>query len=129
ILIPQFVHEPGPALVRARATLEYWDEDRPPSRDRLASAVDDADGLICQSNCRVDGDLLAAAPRLRVVATVAAGYDNVDVATATARGVAVCNTPVPALHEATADLAFALLLAVARRLGEAERFLRGGRWT
>jgi glyoxylate reductase len=70
-----------------------------------------------------------AAPGLRVISTVAAGYDNVDVAAATARKIAVCNTPVPALHEATADLTFALILAVARRLGEAERYIRAGRWT
>ena len=64
-----------------------------------------------------------------MVSNVAAGYDNIDVSAATARGIAVCNTPVPALHETTADIAFALLLATARRLGEAERYLRAGQWT
>ena len=107
----------------------YWPEDRPPPRDELIAAIADVDGLMCQSNCRVDAALLDAAPRLKVVSNVAAGYDNVDVAAATARGVAVCNTPVPALHETTADLTFALILAVARRLGEAERYIRAGHWT
>lgn len=129
VLVPQFVHEPGPTLARAGAETTYWSEDRPPPRDALLAAIADADGLMCQSNCRVDAAVLDAAPRLRVVSNVAAGYDNVDLAAATERRVAVCNTPVPALHETTADLTFALIVAVARRLGEAERYIRAGRWT
>jgi glyoxylate reductase len=128
VLVPQFVHEPGPTILREVVELVYWGEDRPPPGAELAAAIADADGLVCQSNCRVDAALLERAPRLRVVSNVAAGYDNIELATATARGVAVCNTPVPALHETTADLTFALILAVARRLGEAERYLRAGRW-
>lgn len=116
-------------MLAAALDAVYWPEDRPPPRDDLAAALSDADGLLCQSNCRVDATLLDAAPRLRVISNVAAGYDNVEVTAATARGVAVCNTPVPALHETTADLTFALILSVARRLGEAERFIRGARWT
>jgi glyoxylate reductase len=129
VLIPQFVHEPGPTILAQATEVVYWDEDRPPQRDRLEQAIASADGLVCQSNCRVDAALLGRAPRLRVVSNVAAGYDNIDLAAATAREIAVCNTPVPALHETTADLTFALILAVARRLGEAERYIRAGRWT
>ncbi|HEY3107937.1 MAG TPA: D-glycerate dehydrogenase [Chloroflexota bacterium] len=129
VLVPQFVHEPGPTILRQAAEVVYWDEDRPPPRDRLEQAIAGADGLLCQSNCRVDAALLERAGRLRVVSNVAAGYDNIDLAAATARRIAVCNTPVPALHETTADLTFALILAVARRLGEAERYIRAGRWT
>jgi glyoxylate reductase len=77
---------------------------------------------------RIDGAVLDAAPRLRVVANFAVGFDNVDVAAATARGVCVANTP-DVLTEATADLAFGLLLAAARRLGEGERLVRAGAWT
>jgi glyoxylate reductase len=129
VLVPQFVHEPGPTLLREAAEVVYWDEDRPPPRDRLLAAIAEADGLLCQANCRVDAAVIEAAPRLRVISVAAAGYDNVDVAAATARRVAVGNTPVPALHETTADLTFALILAVARRLGEAERHIRAGGWT
>ena len=129
VLVPQFVHEPGPTILRQAAEVVYWDEDRPPPRDRLEPAIAGADGLVCQSNCRVDAVLLERATRLRVVSNVAAGYDNIELAAATARGIAVCNTPVPALHETTADLTLALILAVARRLGEAERYIRAGRWT
>ena len=129
VLIPQFVHEPGPSIAREAGEVIYWNEDRQPPRDELMAAISSVDALICQSNCRVDADLLDRASALRVIATVAAGYDNIDVAAATQRGIAVCNTPVPALHESTADLAFALLLSVARRLGEAERYIRDGKWT
>ena len=129
VLIPQFVHEPGPSLAREAGDVIYWNDDRPPPRDELMAAIATTDALICQSNCRVDAELLDRAPLLRVIANVAAGYDNIDVAAATERGIAVCNTPVPALHESTADLAFTLLLSVARRVGEAERYIRDGKWT
>ena len=91
--------------------------------DRIA----EADALVCLLRDRVDAALLDRAPRLRVVANVAVGYDNVDVAAAGARGVLVANTP-DVLTEATADLAFALALAAARRLGEGERLVRSGAW-
>jgi glyoxylate reductase len=89
--------------------------------------VEDADALVCLLRDRVDAAAMDAAPRLRVIANVAVGYDNVDVAAATARGICVANTP-DVLTEATADLAFALALAAARRLGEGERLVRSGEW-
>jgi glyoxylate reductase len=88
----------------------------------------DADALVCLLLDRIDAALLARAPRLRVVANCAVGIDNVDVAAATGAGVAVTNTP-DVLTEATAELAFALVLAVARRLGEGERLVRSGAWS
>ena len=94
--------------------------------DRIDLA--DADALVCLLLDRIDGALLARAPRLRVVANCAVGYDNVDLAAATAAGVAVTNTP-DVLTEATAELAFALLLTCARRIGEGERLIRSGGWT
>lgn len=93
----------------------------------LADALATAEALVCLLTTRVDAALLDRAPRLRVVANVAVGVDNIDVAAATARGICVTNTP-DVLTEATADLAFALLLAAARRLGEGERLVRGGGW-
>ncbi len=99
----------------------------PRSPDQLLPLVADADALVCLLTVPVDAELLAHAPRLKVVANVAVGYDNVDVAAATRAGVVVCNTP-GVLDEATADLAFALILSAARRLSEAERDLRAGRW-
>ena len=88
----------------------------------------EADALVCLLLDRIDAALLARAPKLRVVANCAVGYDNVDLAAATTAGVCITNTP-DVLTEATAELAFALLLAVARRLGEGERLVRSGAWT
>ena len=93
----------------------------------LPAALATAEALVCLLTTRVDAALLDRAPRLRVVANVAVGTDNIDLAAATARGVCVTNTP-DVLTEATADLAFALLLAAARRLGEGERLVRAGAW-
>jgi glyoxylate reductase len=88
----------------------------------------DADAVVSLLLDRIDAALLARAPKLRVVANCAVGYDNVDLAAATAAGVCIANTP-DVLTEATAELAFALLLACARRLGEGERLIRSGGWT
>lgn len=88
----------------------------------------EADALVCLLLDRIDASVVARAPRLRVVANCAVGFDNVDLAAMTAAGVVVTNTP-DVLTEATAELAFALMLACARRLGEGERLVRSGAWT
>lgn len=102
--------------------------DAPLAPEELRAVCAEADALICMLTDRVDADLLRAAPHLKVVANVAVGYDNIDVAAAGDAGVAVTNTP-GVLTEATADLAFALLLSVARRVPEGDAFLRAGRYT
>jgi glyoxylate reductase len=105
------------------------DEDVAWPHDELLAAVGEADAVVCLLTDRIDGDVLAAGvPRLRVVANVAVGYDNIDVATARELGVAVCNTP-GVLDETTADLAFLLILAASRLASEAEADLRAGRWS
>lgn len=121
---------PGDAIerLRAEAEVDVWPGELPPSRDELLAAVHDVDGLLCLLTDIVDGELLDAAPHLHVVSTMAAGYDHIDVPAATERGVLVTNTP-GVLTETTADFAFALMLAAARRLPEAERAVREGRWT
>jgi glyoxylate reductase len=91
-------------------------------------AVEQADALVCLLLDRIDAAALARMRDVRVVANCAVGVDNIDVATATRRGVVVTNTP-DVLTEATAELAFALVLAAARRLGEGERLVRSGQWT
>ncbi len=120
---------PAPALdrIRAVADVEVWPEPGPPPATALRERVRDADGLLCLLTDTIDEPLLACAPRLRVVSQMAVGIDNVDVAACARRGIVVGNTP-GALTETTADLAFALLMAAARRLGEAERLLRAGGW-
>lgn len=96
-------------------------------RAELLAAVGEAEALISLLDVSVDDELLDRAPRLRVVANCAVGFDNVDVAACTARRIAVCNTP-DVLTEATADFTFALLLAAARRLPEGEALVRSGNW-
>jgi glyoxylate reductase len=107
------------------------DDDRPYTSQELRAAVADHDAVVCLLTDRIDADVLAAgAPpvgRLKVVANVAVGYDNIDVDAANRLGVAVCNTP-GVLDETTADLAFALILAASRLLSTAEADLRSGRW-
>ena len=120
---------PGPALDRLRASceVEVWPGDLPPTPEELREAVAGADALLCTLSDRVDAAVLDAAPDLRVVANYAVGSDNVDRAETGERGVPVGVTP-GVLTEATADLAFALLLAAARRLPEAARAVHDGAW-
>jgi glyoxylate reductase len=119
---------PGDAAERLGAAhdLTRRDEDSPMPRDELLAAVEGVDALVAMLVDRVDDELLdAAGPRLRVVANVAVGYDNVDVAACHERGVVVTNTP-GVLTDATADLAIALTLMTTRALGAAERRVRTG---
>ena len=103
-------------------------EDVPLTKGELVEAVAGVDAVVCLLTDRIDADVLAAGKgRLRVVANVAVGYDNIEVEAATDAGVLVCNTP-GILDETTADLAFALLLAASRLMSEAEADLRAGRW-
>lgn len=121
--------EPGTALLEAAGlTVSVNADDRPLDAAELAAGVAEADALVCMLSDRIDAALLDAAPRLKVIANYAVGYDNVDVAAARARGVEVTNTP-GVLTDATADLAWALVLATARRLGEGERLVRSGAWS
>ena len=93
----------------------------------LAAAMKDADAALITAGERIDAALLDQCPRLKIVANIAVGYNNIDLAACTARGVLATNTP-DVLNEATADHAWALLLAAARRVGESERWLRAGQW-
>ena len=127
-LITQFVHEPLPSLLREACEVVAWDGEQAMPRDEMLAALRDVQAVVCHPpGARLDAEAIAAAPELRVISVVGAGYDNVDVAAATARGIAVCNTP-GTMIETTADTAFALLLAAARRIGEGERFVRTGKW-
>jgi glyoxylate reductase len=104
-------------------------DDAPLRPSELAERAAGVDAIVCVLTDRIDESVLrAGSPRLRVVADVAVGYDNIDVTCASSLGIAVCNTP-GVLDETTADLAFFLILAAARRTSDAEADLREGRWT
>lgn len=106
---------------------EIWPEQLPPPHEILRQKVAVCDGLVSLLTDRIDAALLDAAPRLKVVSNYAVGFNNVDVAAATARGVAVGHTP-GVLTDATADMAFCLLIAAARRLVEGHDYARSGQW-
>ena len=128
VYVTRAIAEEGLELVRRHAEVTLWPEPEvPPSHAELVRQVAEADGLLCLLTDPVDAEVIAAGARLRVISTYAVGYDNIDVAAATARGILVCNTP-GVLTEATADLAWSLLMAAARRVTEAERYLRAGGW-
>lgn len=93
----------------------------------LKQQIQEAEGIICLLTDKITAEVLAAAANLKIIANVAVGYDNIDVAAATERGILVTNTP-DVLTETTADLAFALLLAIARRIPEADGYMRAGRY-
>jgi glyoxylate reductase len=121
---------PGDGISRLKAagfSVAVWTLHEPPPVAALTAAAAAADGLLTMLTERVNADLLDAAPSVRIVSTMAVGYDNIDVVAATERGVAVTNTP-GVLTETTADLAFGLILACARRLVEADQVVRGGGW-
>jgi glyoxylate reductase len=121
---------PGSALDRLAeaARLRVWPGPGGPPRTALEDGVREAEGLLCLLTDPVDAALLAAAPRLRAISSCSVGLDHVDLAAATARGIPVGHTP-GVLTETTADLAVALMLAAARRIPEADRFVRAGDWT
>jgi glyoxylate reductase len=115
-------------LARAGAAVRLSPEDRRLTPDELAGYLRDAEALVCLLTDTIDEPLLARAPRLRIVANVAVGYNNIDVAAATRRNVVVTNTP-GVLTETTADFTWALLLAAARRVAEGDAYTRAGRFT
>ncbi|MFP4250836.1 MAG: D-glycerate dehydrogenase, partial [Armatimonadota bacterium] len=116
---------PQSALDRLDGQVE-WDvnpDDRVLEREELLEAVKDVDALLCLLTDTIDGELMDAAPNLKIVANYAVGYNNIDVDAATERGIVVTNTP-GVLRETTADLTWSLLMSIARRVVEGDTFMR-----
>src|SRR5213593_4568145 len=114
-------------ILQKSCEVEFWKKPERPPREEVLRKVKDKEGLICLLTEKVDDESLQAAPKLRIAANVAVGFDNIDVAACTKRGVAATNTP-GVLDETTADFAWTLLMAVARRLSEGEALARSGNW-
>src|SRR4030088_1910737 len=114
-------------ILNANCEVDYWTQPERISKEELFRRIKDREALVCLLTEKVNEELLAAAPKLRIAANVAVGYDNIAVADCTKRGVAATNTP-GVLDETTADFAWTLLMAVARRLGEGEALARSGEW-
>ena len=114
--------------IQAVADAEIWPEELPPPRSTLLEKAKGADGLLTLLTDKIDGELMdAAGPQLKVISQIAVGYENIEVAEATRRGIPVGYTP-GVLTEATADLTFALMMAVARRIVEAAKAVQEGKW-
>lgn len=120
-------HRALQALRAACGELRLWEEDRPVPRETLLREAAQVDGLLVMLTERIDTELLAAAPALKAISTMSVGYDHIDVQACAARGIPVGYTP-DVLTDATADHAFALLLAAARRIPEGERYVHSGQW-
>src|SRR5271166_3131035 len=110
-------------ILDSTCDVEYWTSAERPSREEVLRRLNDKEGLVCLLTEIINDELLRAAPKLRIVSNVAVGYDNIDVDACTKRGVVATNTP-GVLDETTADFAWTLLMAIARRLVEADQFAR-----
>ena len=128
VFVTRIIPEGGLDLVRQACDAEIWPEPLPPSRETLLDSVQGVDGLLSLLTDPVDAEVMdAAGPNLKVISNYAVGYDNVDLAEATTRGIPIGHTP-GVLSETTADMAFALLMAAARRIVEGADYVRAGKW-
>lgn len=128
IFITRNIPAIGIDLLKEQFDLEIYPGRQPISREELKATISHVSGILCLVTDRIDAEIMDAAPRLKIISNHAVGYDNVDVAEATRRGIAVTNTP-GVLTEATADLAWALLLAAARKIVPGDRLMRSGTFT
>jgi len=127
ILVARELPEAAMKILAGCGELEVHRRETPLSKPELMERLGNKEALVCQLTQKVDAEVLQAGKKLKLVANVAVGYDNIALKAATERGILVTNTP-GVLDETTADFAWALLLAVARRVVEADRFARSGQW-
>jgi glyoxylate reductase len=128
VFVTRIIPDDGLKMVTDFSNADVWQDELPPSRETLLKKVQGIDGLLCLLTDPVDAELMdVAGPGLKVISNHAVGFDNVDVAEATRRGIPVGNTP-GVLTDTTADFAFALMMSIARRVVEADRYTRAGRW-
>lgn len=128
VFVTRAIPEKGFELIRDFCEVDLWPNELPPSRTELIQHVRGVDGLLCLLTDRIDSEVMdAAGPQLKVISNHAVGFDNIDVNAATVRKIPVGNTP-DVLTDATADFAFALMMSVARRIPEAERYVHEGKW-
>jgi len=114
-------------ILDSNCDMQYWTDSERPPRDEVLRRVKDKEGLVCLLTEKINDEFLRSAPKLRIASNVAVGYDNIDVDACTKRGVVATNTP-GVLDETTADFAWTLLMAVARRVAEGEALARSGNW-
>jgi len=127
VYVTRLLPERGLSKIRQHFDTRVWEDYGPPPKRVILEEARDADALVPLLSDRIDAEVFDAAPKLKIVAQMAVGFDNIDIKEATRRGVCVTNTP-EVLTETTADFAWALLMAVARRVVEADNYIRSGQW-
>jgi glyoxylate reductase len=128
VFVTRAIPEDGLELLRQHCDLDVWPNTAAPSDDELISRTKGKDGILTMLTDKIDAAFMdTVGPQLKVISQYAVGYDNIDTQAAQQRGIAVGNTP-GVLTEATADIAFALLLATARRIVEAADYVKAGQW-
>ena len=127
VYVTREMPERGLRIIKERFDTEVWTDYAPPPKKTIIEKAAKADALATQLSDKIDAEVYDAAPKLKIVAQMAVGFDNIDVAEATRRGILVTNTP-GVLTETTADFAWTLLMAVARRTAEADQYVRSGQW-
>ena len=128
VFVARIIPDKGLDLVRDFCEIDLWTNDLPPNRAEMLQHVQGVDGILSLLTDRIDGEVMdAAGNSLKVISNHAVGFDNIDVAAATARNIPVGNTP-EVLTDATADFAFTLLMSAGRRVLEADRYVRNGKW-
>lgn len=128
VFVTRLIPEKGLELIRDSCDMDLWQAELPPGREELLQHVRGVDGLLCLLTEQIDGEVMdEAGPQLKVISNHAVGFDNIDVMAATTRKIPVGNTP-EVLTDATADFAFALMMAVTRRIPEGERYIHAGKW-
>ncbi len=127
VFVTRIIPKEGLEMLREVADVKVWEDELPPPRDILLKEAEDVDGLVSLLTDKIDAELFDTANKLKVVSNYAVGFDNIDLEEASKRGIMITNTP-GVLTETTADLAFTLLMSTARRIVEADKFVRSGRW-
>ena len=127
VFVTREIPERGLSKIKEFFEVDLWTDEAPPPKRVILEKVRDVDALVSLLTDPIDAEIFDAAPKLRIVSQYAVGYDNIDVREATKRGIYVTNTP-GVLTETVADFTFALMLAVARRVVEADEYVRGGKW-
>jgi glyoxylate reductase len=127
VYVTRELPERGLKIIKEHFDVEVWPEYAPPPKKVIIEKVKNVDALASLLSDKIDAEVFDAAPKLKIVAQMAVGFDNIDIQEATKRGIYVTNTP-EVLTDTTADFAWALLMAVARRVVEADKYVRSGQW-
>lgn len=117
----------GLELLRKNFEVDVWKEYAPPSKEIIKEHIKDSDAILTMLSDKIDAEVINSAPKLKIIAQLAVGYDNIDLKTAKERGIYVTNTP-DVLTDASADFSFAQMLAISRRVVEADKYVRAGKW-